>query len=85
MSGTGLDAAASRQVGLRRLLENPHPLVRAIARCALTRAESRGAHQRLDFPERDPALDGHHVIVRGGLGDGVDPAAERQIAWQTWS
>jgi L-aspartate oxidase len=71
--------------GLRRLLENPHPLVRAIARCALTRTESRGAHQRLDFPERDPALDGHHVIVRGGLGDGVDAAAERQIAWQTWS
>ena len=41
----------------------PHPLVRAIARCALTREESRGAHQRADHPERDPALDGRHVVL----------------------
>jgi L-aspartate oxidase len=50
--------------GLRSLLDDPHPLVRLIAACALAREESRGAHQRLDFPDRDPALDNRHVITR---------------------
>ncbi len=78
--------------GLRRLLDSPHPLVRAIGRCALTRAESRGAHQRVDFPERDPALDGRHVVICGHarpLGedplDGDAAEIDRQIAWETWS
>jgi L-aspartate oxidase len=60
--------------GLSELLESPHPLVRMIAHCALERAESRGAHQRSDFPRTDPALDHRHVVL---------DAAE-QIAWQTW-
>ncbi|MGH2858001.1 MAG: L-aspartate oxidase [Solirubrobacteraceae bacterium] len=52
--------------GLLALADDPHPLVRLIARAALTRRESRGAHLRRDFPDRDPALDGHHVtLVRG--------------------
>ena len=34
---------------------DPHPLARLIARCALARTESRGAHLRADHPERDPA------------------------------
>ncbi len=34
---------------------DPHPLARLIARCALARTESRGAHRRSDHPERDPA------------------------------
>jgi L-aspartate oxidase len=51
---------------LERLAEaDPFPLARAIARSALGRAESRGAHQRLDHPETDPALDGMHSIVKG--------------------
>lgn len=52
--------------GLRRLLADDHPLVRLIAGAALARQESRGAHQRLDFPERDPALDGRHVTLTRG-------------------
>jgi L-aspartate oxidase len=50
--------------GLRELGDDPHPLVRLIATSALARAESRGAHQRSDFPDRDPALDGRHVTLR---------------------
>ena len=49
--------------GLRRLVQDEHPLVRLIARAALTRQESRGAHLRLDFPDRDPSLDGRHVTI----------------------
>jgi L-aspartate oxidase len=67
----GLERDAER---LRRLTTDPHPLVRLIGRSALIRTESRGAHQRRDFPERDPRLDGRHVTVR----QGADPALE---AW----
>ena len=49
--------------GLRRLVEDPYPLARLIARCALAREESRGAHLRTDFPERRPELDGVHVTL----------------------
>jgi L-aspartate oxidase len=49
--------------GLRELTGDPHPLVRLIAQSALARTETRGAHMRRDFPERDPGLDDHHVIV----------------------
>jgi L-aspartate oxidase len=68
--------------GLNRLLDSPHPLVRLIARCALTRTESRGAHQRADYPERDPALDQRHVVVGG---QPAAPDREPEIGWQTWS
>jgi L-aspartate oxidase len=60
--------------GLERLLGDPHPLARLIARCALARTESRGAHQRADHPEPDPALDLHHAVLDG----------EEAISWQTW-
>jgi L-aspartate oxidase len=49
--------------GLRTLAGDEHPLVRLIATAALTREESRGAHLRLDFPERDPAMEGRHVTL----------------------
>ncbi len=61
--------------GLERLLGDPHPLARLIARCGLARRESRGAHRRRDWPERDPALDGHHAIV----------GPDESISWQEWS
>jgi L-aspartate oxidase len=60
--------------GLRELATDPHPLVRLIAACALTRRESRGAHRRIDFPSRDPGLDHQHVTIR----------RESRPAWETW-
>ena len=60
--------------GLSSLLDDPHPLARLIARCALERRESRGAHTRRDYPELDPSLDRRHVVVDGG-GD---------LGWQRW-
>ena len=51
------------RAGLERLLEDPHPMARLIAACALEREESRGAHQREEFPAVDPALDHRHSIV----------------------
>jgi succinate dehydrogenase/fumarate reductase flavoprotein subunit len=66
--------------------------VRAVARSGLARTESRGAHQRSDRPERDPELDGRHVVVAGAgdaagtppTGAGAAPGDDR-IAWQSWS
>lgn len=60
--GAGL--VRSRE-GLEALLGDRHPLARLIATCALARQESRGAHLRSDFPDTDPALDGHHTVVAG--------------------
>jgi L-aspartate oxidase len=36
-----------------------------IARCALARRESRGAHFRSDHPEKDPAFQKHSVVALG--------------------
>jgi L-aspartate oxidase len=60
------------RAGLLALAGDPHPLVRLIALSALARTESRGAHQRRDFPELDHGLDGAHVTIR----DGAEPAFE---------
>jgi L-aspartate oxidase len=58
--------------GLERLAHDPFPLARLIADCALAREESRGAHQRRDFPNRDPGLDLHHVTITGGGSPRLD-------------
>ncbi len=60
--------------GLERLADDPHPLARLIARCALERTESRGAHRRTDHAERDPDRDQAHVVV----------GAEEGVSWETW-
>jgi L-aspartate oxidase len=62
--------------GLERLLDDPHPLARLLARSALARGESRGAHQRADHPERDPALDQRHFVVSSDDAKG---------SFQTWA
>ncbi len=58
--------------GLERLLGDPHPLAQLVARCALLREETRGAHVRLDFPRTEPKLDRMHGVAREG-----EPAFER--------
>jgi L-aspartate oxidase len=68
------DAGIERNArGLERLTSDLHPLVRLIARSALARRESRGAHRRIDFPRTDPALDELHVTVAAGR----EPQLER--------
>lgn len=52
-------------IELERLLDDPYPLARLIAKAALSRHESRGAHRRTDFPHRDPSLDGVHLVTGG--------------------
>jgi L-aspartate oxidase len=58
----------------RELLDDPYPLTRLIAACALHREESRGAHLRSDFPGRDSDLDHQHTVVAG-----------KQPAYERWS
>ena len=56
--------------GLAELREDPYPLARLIGAACLAREESRGAHQRIDHPDTDPALDLMHTLV------GRDEAAD---------
>jgi L-aspartate oxidase len=58
--------------GLRSLLADEHPLVRLLAASALAREESRGAHQRRDFPMTDPKLDNRHTVVSADEATSLD-------------
>jgi len=75
-SGEGLAAAcktleadrlvADAEAGLNEFcLRNIHTVALLIARCALARRESRGAHFRTDFPEKQAAFGKHSIIVKG--------------------
>ncbi len=69
------DAGIERSAeGLARLAQDPHPLARMIAACALEREESRGAHRRVEYPGADPALEHRHIAV----------GAEGKLTWETW-
>ena len=45
-------------------LRNIHTVVWLIARCALAREESRGAHFRTDYPEKHTAFEKHSVVSK---------------------
>ena len=68
----GLERSAD---GLSALIGDEFPLARWVGRAALRRTESRGAHQRTDFPETDTALDGMHTVIRG----------DAEPAWEHWT
>jgi L-aspartate oxidase len=61
--------------GLRHLHEDPHPLARLVAACALHREESRGAHRRADHLTTHPELDHQHAVV-GPAGN---------VAYERWT
>ncbi|HUB76246.1 MAG TPA: FAD-binding protein, partial [Solirubrobacteraceae bacterium] len=63
------------RAGLEPLLDDPSPLARMIAACALAREETRGVHARADFPALDPGLDGRHSIV----------AADGSVGREAWA
>jgi L-aspartate oxidase len=72
-------AALWRHAGLRRSAEglaelsnDPFPLARLIASACLAREESRGAHQRVDHPATDPALEDTHVLVNASGDVGLE-------------
>lgn len=53
---------------------------KAITLAALARRESRGAHFRLDFPERDASNDGaHSVMADGRLHEGSSTSAKEVV------
>jgi L-aspartate oxidase len=61
--------------GLEALGDDPHPLPRLVAACALKREESRGAHRRAEHPSTDPELDHCHAVV----------APDASVAYRRWS
>jgi len=59
---------------LEQLLDDPYPLAGLIARAAIRRQQSRGAHRRSDFRRRDPSLDHVHLVI----------GADEQIRRELW-
>ena len=53
-------------------LANMMPVSEAVARSAIERRESRGAHFREDYPDKDPAFGKVNIIVRRTADGGMD-------------
>ena len=47
-------------------LRNIHTVVWLVARCALARKESRGAHFRTDYPDKQATFEKHSVVSKAG-------------------
>jgi L-aspartate oxidase len=60
--------------GLEARLLDPHPLAALIARFALGREETRGVHQRADYPRTEPTLERRHQAAED----------TGELAWETW-
>ena len=82
-SGTSPGPSAAPRSS-KRLLSDPYPLARLIARFALEREESRGSHRRLEFPERDPALDEQPPRLRRRRSCAGRPGSRRAYL-KNWS
>jgi L-aspartate oxidase len=65
-SGAGLREACDRlETGMAAgRARNLHQALSLVARCALAREESRGAHFRTDFPEKRPEFQRHSIIKK---------------------
>ena len=63
LDGIGNTVVPPRMTGSTEL-RNLYLLAREVTRSALGRNESRGAHFRGDFPERNPGFDQMHQVVR---------------------
>ncbi|HEY7736154.1 MAG TPA: fumarate reductase/succinate dehydrogenase flavoprotein subunit [Candidatus Limnocylindrales bacterium] len=69
LTGLGVPGGRAYNPGWNLVFEvrNLVDVAEAIARSAMQRAESRGAHSRLDFPDTDPAWAGlNSVVTRRG-------------------
>jgi len=67
---------------LARDLKNMLIVSEAIARSALLRKESRGAHSRLDFPSQDASFSQvNHCVTRGASST----ACRSSRAWWCWT
>jgi L-aspartate oxidase len=57
-------------------LQNMLVVARLMIAAAITRAESRGVHTRLDFPQTDPAWARHIALQRPPMGTESEPSEE---------
>jgi fumarate reductase flavoprotein subunit len=64
-------------------LANMLDVAEAIIGCALEREESRGAHQRLDFPARDDERFLAHSLIHRGI-DGAHRVEYLPVALTRW-